>query len=387
VSSNAHAIRATLAVIAVTFSSGCRVLAALIEADPSAGTAPDASPSVQTCGAWSYTPKTFDPCDLPAPSASLDLSDGEWLFDTNSGALTGPDANATFPASRLITAAEGVEVRAVSVDRIALAAAATLYVRGKRPLILASWSDAELLGVVDVTSRPGMPAAGANPDACAGTAAGNGANDLDGAGGGGGGGFGTSGAPGGSGNDGLASAGGAGVASPRPTLRGGCAGGAGGNALRGAGGGGGGAVAIAARNLISLNGVVTAGGAGGGAAQGGRSGGGGGGSGGYVGLAAASIVLGPGSILAANGGGGGGGSDGNPAVVGQDGQPSAIPAAPGAGQGMGSSGGAGGARSTAPKPGTAARRGGGGGGGGVGLVHIDSATQDIDPGAVISPEL
>lgn len=384
--SSAHAIRATLAIIAVAFSSGCRVLAELLEADPSDATAPDALPGDPRCDAWSFAPTTFDPCELPAPSASLDLSDGEWILDTNSGALTGPDANATFPVSALITPHDGVEVRALSVDRLAIATAATLYVRGKRPLILVSWSDAELLGVVDVTSRPGMPAAGANPDVCAGMVAGNGGDDLEGAGGGGGGGFGTRGAPGGSGNNGLVSAGGAGPASTTAMFRGGCAGGTGGNALGGAGGEGGGAVVIAARGLVSLNGIVTAGGAGGGAARGGRGGGGGGGSGGYVGLAAASVVLGPGAILAANGGGGGGGSDGSPAVVGQDGQPAAIPAAPGAGQGMGSSGGAGGARSSAPKPGTAARRGGGGGGGGVGLVHIDSATQEIDPGAVISPE-
>ncbi len=384
--SGAYSTRATLVVIVSSaLCGGCRVLAELVEADPSDATAPDASSNVPICDAWSHTPQTFDPCAIPEPSAPLELSDGTWMFDTNSGALTGPDDNATFPTSALITPSGGVEVRAVSVERLVVSPTATLYVRGKRPLILVSWSDADLRGVIDVTSRPGMPAAGANPEGCAGAAAGPGSNDLEGAGGGGGGGFGTSGAIGGTGRDGLAGAGRAGGASPTGMFRGGCAGGVGGNALRGAGGEGGGAIVIAAREHVTLNGIITAGGAGGGAAQGGRGGGGGGGSGGYVGLAAASVVLGPGAILAANGGGGGGGSDGTPAMAGRDGQPAAIPAAPGAGQGMGSSGGAGGALDSAPKPGTASHRGGGGGGGGVGIVRIDSPTQDIDPGAVISP--
>lgn len=381
------AARTTLALVALSaLGSGCRVIVELIETDPHDGTAPDAMlPSDPRCGAWNHAPDTFDPCDVPTPSMSLELGDGVWTFDTNSGSLTDPDDNATFPTSALITAKSGIEARALSVERLSLSAAATLLVRGKRPLIMVSWSDADLRGVIDVTSRSGTSAAGSNPDACAGTTAGTGADNVEGAGGGGGGGFGTNGAAGGSGDDGLATAGGAGAAAPIATFRGGCAGGAGGNALHGVAGDGGGAVVIAARELVTLNGVVTAGGAGGGAAQGGRAGGGGGGSGGYVGLAAASVVLGPYAIVAANGGGGGGGSDGSPATVGQDGQPAAMAAAPGPGQGMGSSGGAGGARGVAPKPGTASHRGGGGGGGAVGIVRFDSPLQDIDPSAVISP--
>lgn len=377
----------TLVLVASSaLGSGCRLIAEVLETDPRDGTAPDALlPSDPRCGAWNHAPETFDPCDVPAPNMSLELGDGVWAFDTNSGSLTDPDHNATFPASALITAQSGIEARALSVERLSLSAAATLLVRGKRPLIMVSWSDADLRGVIDVTSRPGMPAAGSDPDACAGATAGTGADDVEGAGGGGGGGFGTIGAAGGSGDDGLATAGDAGAAAPIATFRGGCSGGAGGNALHGAGGEGGGAVVIAARELVTLNGVVTAGGAGGGAARGGRSGGGGGGSGGYVGLAAPSVVLGPSAIIAANGGGGGGGSDGSPATAGQDGQPAATAAAPGAGQGMGSDGGAGGARGSAPKPGAASHRGGGGGGGAVGIVRLDSPVQEIDPGAVISP--
>lgn len=377
----------TLALIAlIASSSGCRVIAELIETDSRDGMLPDAMlPTDPRCEAWTHAPETFDPCDLPAPSMSLDLGDGVWLFDTNSGALTDPDDNATFPASALITARSDIEARALSVERFSMSAGATLYVRGKRPLIIVSWSDAEVRGVLDVTSRAGMSAAGSNPGACADTIAGTGADNAQGAGGGGGGGFGTSGAAGGSGDDGLAIAGGGGAAASIAAFRGGCSGGDGGNPLHGAGGDGGGALVIAARELVTLTGVVTAGGGGGGAARGGRGGGGGGGSGGYVGLAAASVVLGPSAIVAANGGGGGGGSDGSPAVAGQDGQPSAIAATAGAGQGMGSDGGAGGVHSIVPKPGSSSSRGGGGGGGAVGIVRIDSPLQDIDASAVISP--
>lgn len=376
-----------LAGVALSALGGCRVIAEWIEAEPHQGAITDATlPNDPRCTAWSFRPESFEPCDVPAPSASLDLGDGSWTFDTNSGALTDPDDNATFPTSALLATADGVEVRAVSVEQFALSEAATLYVRGKRPLLLVSWSDADLRGIVDVTSRPGIPAAGANPDVCAATAAGVGEDDAEGAGGGGGGGFGASGAAGGSGHDGLAAPGDAGAAAPVITYRGGCPGAAGGNALRGGGGDGGGAVIIAARELVALTGVVTAGGAGGGAAQGGRAGGGGGGSGGYVGLAAASIVLGSTAIVAANGGAGGGGADGSPAAAGQNGQPSATPALPGDGQGMGSSGGAGGAQSSAANAGTASRRGGGGGGGGVGIVRLDTSSADIDPGALLSPE-
>jgi hypothetical protein len=382
----AYRIRTMLVLVAASvLGSGCRVLVELVESDPH-DVAPDAHGVTDPgCDTWTHAPETFDPCAVPAPAAPLELGDGAWTFDTNSGALTDPDANATFPASALIATYDGIEARALSVARLSVSPGATIYVRGKRPLIVVSWSDADIRGVVDATSRPGLPAAGANPDACAATAAGRGADNTEGAGGGGGGGFGSAGAAGGTGTDGAAMAGRAGAAAAMPTFRGGCAGGDGGNTLHGAGGDGGGAVMIAARELVTLNGVVTAGGAGGGGARGGRGGGGGGGSGGYVGLSAPSVVLGPTAILAANGGGGGGGSDGSPAAPGQDGQPSAIAAAPGAGQGMGSDGGAGSARAVAPKPGIASRRGGGGGGGAVGVVRIDSPVPNIDAAAVTSP--
>lgn len=376
------ALRLALASLAVT-GGGCRLIVELVETNPQHDPSPDAmSLTDPRCTTWSHTSETFEPCELPTPTASLELGDGIWTLDTNSGSLTDPNDDASFPASALITA-QGIEARVVSIERFSLASGATLNVRGKRPLIIATWSDADIAGLIDLTSRSRAPAAGANPDACG--SSGNGADNTEGAGGGGGGGFATNGAPGGSGADGLGAAGGAGAAAPAITLRGGCAGGVGGNALHGIAGDGGGAIEIAAREQIVLDGAITAGGAGGGAAQGGRGGGGGGGSGGYVGLSAMTIILGPSAIIAANGGGGGGGSDGSPASGGQDGQPSTTAATGGPGQGMGSGGGAGGARGSVPKPGIASHRGGGGGGGSVGVVKLDASVATLPATAVISP--
>lgn len=377
-------LRAALAVAALLAgTSGCRVLVELVESDEAPR--PDGLAGDASCDAWSFAPAGLDPCTLAVPTAAMSLGDGVWTFDTNSGALTDPAQDATFPTSVLVVPAGGVEVRAVSVDHFVMTAGAVLRVSGKRPLVIVSWSSAEIAGVVDATSRPGEPAGGADPDACADVLASPGEDDAEGGGGGGGGGFGTSGAPGGSGNDGLGSAGGGGAAGVSGGLRGGCSGAAGGNATGGPGGAGGGAVVVAAREQVAVSGAITAGGAGGAGARGGRGGGGGGGAGGYVGLAAASIVLGPDAVLAANGGGGGGGSDNNPALPGQDGAASVTPAAAGAGEGMGGGGGAGGARDAPAVAGKNARRGGGGGGGGVGRIVIDSPDIEIDPSAVLSP--
>ena len=375
----------TLAIAMSIAGSGCRLVVELIETDSGDGSSmPDAADELG-CENWSYAPETFDPCAVPRSTGALELGDGEWLYDTNTGVLTDPSQNATTPTSELISAQGGIEARALSVDRFSMSGAASLRVRGNRPLIVVSWSTAELQGLIDVTSRAGDAAAGSNPDACAAAAAGTGADNGEGAGGGGGGGFGTNGGTGGNGDDGGAAGGRGGLADSSGTLRGGCRGGDGGNTLHGAGGNGGGAVVIAARDVLTLTGVISAGGAGGGAAQGGRSGGGGGGSGGYLGLAGATVNIGSTAIIAANGGGGGGGSDGTPALAGQDGQASVTAATPGAGQGMGSSGGAGGALGIAPKPGIASHRGGGGGGGAVGVVRIVSPQRDVDTNAVISP--
>ncbi len=368
-------------------SGGCRLVVELAEHDVSHGDArDDASDDVGPgCVAWSYQPVYFDPCTIPAPSSSLALGPGMWSFDTTSGALTSPAQNATLPASTLVTLSGGSEVRLVSVEAFDLAAGAELRVTGKRPLLLVSWSTAIVSGTLDVSSAVDGLAAGADPTSCA--AAGDGGNDTEGAGGGGGGGLATAGAAGGTGNNTLAAGGLGGLAQPTPTmLRGGCPGGSGGNpATAGLGGSGGGAVHLTARDRLEVTGSLIAGGGGGGAAQGGRGGGGGGGAGGHLGLEAAPIVIGGTATLAANGGGGGGGCDMNPASPGQAGQPTAIAATGGAGEGMGAKGGAGAARATSAIGGTSARRGGGGGGGGVGVVRMLGHDLRLAPGAVVSP--
>jgi hypothetical protein len=376
------ALRALAAAVLLVSSGGCRLLVELAESDPAHGGAEvDAGPIEPGCAAWSFAPAALDPCALPLPGPSLVLGDGAWLYDTTLGALTDAVGDVTFPASALVTPADGVEVRALLVDGFELAPGAVLRVVGRRPLVLVAWSSARVAGTLDATSHAGEPAAGADPDHC--TAAPAVAGTADGEGGGGGGGG--AGADGGDGNGGAASGGAGGGAPSLIAVAGGCAGGAGGNSLAGAGGPGGGAVYVAARERVILAGTIGAGGAGGGAAQGGRSGGGGGGAGGFIGVAAPVIDVGGAAIVAANGGGGGGGSDGSPALPGDDGQPDASPARPGDGQGMGGAGGAGGAGASEPVAGERARRGGGGGGGGAGRVVLQGATIIVAPGAVISP--
>ncbi len=216
--------RAAALVGALATASGCRLLVELVEteetvADVDGGVdGPGADP---TCGTWTVAPAGLDACDLPAPGPTLALGAGVWTFDTNSGALTDPDADASFPTSALLTPAGGPEVRVVSVASFALATGAELRVRGRRPLVVAAWSVAELDGHLDATSRLDAPAAGADPDACATAAARPGADHVEGGGGGGGGGAAEIGAPGGTGNDGAAAAGaGGGAAAPPTTPRG-----------------------------------------------------------------------------------------------------------------------------------------------------------------------
>ncbi len=384
----------TCGAVAVTSTAaGCRALVELVETDEAAQAGvdadvrdPDARIPNPACDRWTFAPRYVDPCDLPVPTGELVLGDGVWTYDTNSGALTDPDQDATFPASALLTPVGSAQLRVISADVITIAAGATLRVSGSRPLLLVSWSSVTIDGTLDASSRAGASAAGADPDACAATAAVPGTEDLEGGGGGGGGGFGTAGADGGTGNDGLATGGtGGGGPGAAGVLRGGCAGAVGGNPLAGLGGPGGGAVHVLALGTATISGTITAGGAGGLGSQGGRSGGGGGGSGGHAGVEAAAVNILAGAIIAANGGGGGGGSDNGVALPGQDGTASAVAASAGGGQGMGIGGGAGAARDTGPGPGGNARRGGGGGGGGVGVVVLLGAVLDVDGAAVISP--
>ncbi len=378
--------------------SGCQLLADFIETDIS-DEAPDAAfgdaagdgdaalliDANVDCSTWSYTPEHFDPCEIAPPSGSLVLTPGLWTYDTNSGALTDPNLDATFPASSLMAQTDGPEARVLSADSIEVQAGAELRAAGKRPLIMVSWSTLEVDGILDVTSRPVIAGAGADPTEC--PVATPGADSADGAGGGGGGGFGSDGADGGAGLDGASAAGAHSDASGTPTaVRGGCAGARGGNASGGQGGSGGGALQLTARQSIAIRNTLRAGGGGGGGAQGGRGGGGGAGSGGFIGLQAPVVTLTEAAVLAANGGGGGGGCDNHNANPGQEGQADAVAALGGEGEGQGEPGGPGAYIDTAAGPGEDSSRGGGGGGGGVGFVLVWADTFDADDSAVVSPE-
>jgi hypothetical protein len=380
-------IRPLAIALVLSTSSGCRALAELVEREPEDELALDAATDGPPCDPWTFMPAGLDPCVLPQPSGgAIALTTGRWSYDTNSGSLTDPDQNASFPSSSLVRALDGTELRVVSAEALVVDPDAVLEIRGSRPLLLLSWSDARIAGAIDATSHPDAPAAGSDPSACDGARATPGGDDPEGAGGGGGGGLGLAGASGGAGNATLTAGGQGGAAATPPiALRGGCDGGRGGNALGGAGGAGGGAIAIVARHRLDVSGVITAGGAGGGPAQGGRSGGGGGGSGGVILLSAPAVSLAATTVLAANGGGGGGGSDGSPALPGQAGRPGADPSSGGSGQGMGGDGGDGGAANNAAVAGTSPRRGGGGGGGAIGVIVLSGTEVLVDDSAVVSP--
>jgi hypothetical protein len=375
-----------LAALMVICAGGCRALVELIEAEEDGpagdgGVGPDASVDCT----WPFQPERFDPCAIPSPGEPLILGPGEWWYDTNSGALTDPALDAWFPASALIVQPGGVEIRVVSADAVDLQEGAILRATGKRPLVLVSWSDLTVAGVVDVGSRPGSAGAGADPETCPDADRQDGENSGDGAGGGGGGGFGSPGARGGDGNAGDADGGDGGDPLSLPgALRGGCPGGDGGNQSAGDGGPSGGAVHLVARDTLTIAGIVTAGGSGGGGSTGNRGGGGGGGSGGMIELEAGTVRLARTGVLASNGGGGGGGGDGGVALPGEDGRAAAAPARGGLRQGMGADGGDGAFADVAAERGEMANRGGGGGGGGTGFIVIRSATID-DAGAVLSP--
>jgi hypothetical protein len=286
-------------------------------------------------------------CPDPAPTSEL--------------AVVGPQAIDTGTDPACVTMRSGtVEVCAIVRGSIEIAAAATLRVVGPRPLVLASMSTISVLGAIDAASYLGKPAgAGGDPQPCQLIA------PPAGAGGGAGGSFGGNGGNGGSGGS---------MAPPRVTtlteIRGGCAGGIGGDKGAQPAGSGGGAIYLIARDSILISGRINASGAGGGGADNSiTSGGSGGGAGGLIGLDAPSIS-GAGTLFA-NGGGGGGG--GGLFIAGKPGTESTDAKSPGLG-GSGSGGGDGGDGSVGTTlDGASGLNGpsgaGGGGGGGAGAIY------------------
>ena len=363
--------------------------------------APDVDVAVDVSLCTTWMPRHFDACTIPAPTGPLNIS-GDSTFNTDTGML-----DATTPAGASITQASGPDVYVLSVDGVTIEATGTLHVIGSKPLIIASWQAASVAGTIDAGSSAMQIGAGSNPATCSATAAQPGqiAVSTGGSGGGGGGGFGGHGGHGGTGDNPQGPLGGAGGASqsvPRVVI-GACSGAASGAAGPGdsgdpnatsPGGAGAGAIELASRVSIAITGHVRAGGAGGGGAPtGSAAGGGGGGAGGYLGFDAATISF-DGATIAANGGGGGGSAPfAGTGMAGQDGQPSAAPAAGGPLSTCSEPGMAGGAGAT-PDGASSANPvescGGAGGGGGVGFVLTwgtvtQSGTPTISPAAQAGP--
>ena len=339
------------------------------------------------CTQWTPKPQHFEPCDIPQPTESLELTMGIYTYNTDNGVLTDPVGGTSTPTNQMI--ASGM---LISVDNLTIATGSTLRVIGAAPLIVASWTDIEVIGNIDAGSTLLEAGGGANPATeCAAHAPTPGM--AGGAGGGGGGGASFQGA-GGNGGDGDNNAqnGTGGVPVAAPLLLGGCRGadGGAGNVPGGPGGSGGGAFQLTARAAITIGGQLTAGGAGGAAGQTNDDGGGGGGggAGGMIGLEGATIAINTAAIVATNGGGGGEGGDNDPAQAGTDGTATAT-RAPGGNQNTGGNGGAGsgGITLTGGVGGAdnGAGGGGGGGGGAAGFITVRSPAVTKGTLPVISP--
>jgi hypothetical protein len=389
------------------------------DADPNAPdanpNAPDANPNapdaqvIAFCG-WEYDPVYFDPCMDPSATLNplnLDMANdpmnGEppYIYNTNgAGTLSDPMGNFVTHTSTVV----GTN-RILWTSSFNIASAARLRVIGDMPLVIASKSTIDIDGALSVASLfpsdtlVAREGAGTEPLACATTPAAPGESCSHGGAGGGGGAFSGDGGKGGNAAVGRDCAGAAGTGSVGGTggglaaipaiLRGGCAGGRGGEGdgtdKFGIGGPGGGAVHLTAVTTLRVTGRIHAGGAGGRKATGNRAAGGGGGSGGMIGLEAATIEL-TGGVISANGGGGGGGGNGAGALDGDDALPTGAQAEGGDPENQGTKGGDGGwvdDANGASVPGQA-ERGGGGGGGGAGYILT---YQDSTPtlGATISP--
>jgi hypothetical protein len=353
------------------------------------------------CSSWTPAPKHFKPCAVGAPTAGLSLSTpGVWIYNTDTGWLTDPNASGTSPQNKKLTLGS-VVVRVVSVTSFVLAKGVTLRAKGNLPLVLAAWTSATVDGTIDASSARDLMSgkqtlgAGGNAAVCSTGAPTAGKSSSGKGGGGGGGGFGEDGGDGGDGDGGSAVKGSLGASAPAPLsmVRGGCPGAKGGASGGGSSGWGGGALQITARAAITVTGKLLAGASGGnGGVTLSSGGGGGGGSGGYLGLEAPTVTLSS-AILAANGGGGGGGAASNvPGLPGANGQPSAAFAAGGVGAVFGAAGGNGGTGGYKGKltgqAGKSAPIGGGGGGGGGGAGHLVITSSNYnDNNAVISAEV
>lgn len=387
-----------LASLALTSACGFNIPGGSGTPDDATGSDGNAGDAASICP-WPYEAEYATPCPAKTGPA-IELVTGDAVLDTDAGTLT------SGPVAIDILGEVIADVFVVWTTGLTIGTEADLRVTGSLPVVFISTGaitiDGDLDGAGDADSPVvGDNPAGANPPECDAAPAGPGQPcAAEGASGGGGGSFALVGGQGGGGGSGrnCAAAGtgpvpggtfGEAVMTRPPNLRGGCAGGAGGESLdngaaAGRAGSGGGAIALVARETITISGVVNVGGAGGGGGKE-RSGGGGGGSGGMIVLEATTITITIDGRVAANGGGGGGGADGGTADEGSDGEDSVMPAGGGAKAGSGTDGGKGGARADAAQAATISGRGGGGGGGGVGFVRIHSLSGATADPMSVSP--
>ena len=132
---------------------------------PDASVPPDAPDGPDPCQAWSPRPRHFDPCAIPAPSAALLLTAaGDYVYDTDTRTLRDPQNDTISHASGEIPGNPPVVV--VSVDRFVVGGNARLRVVGGKPLLVASWSEISVDGLIDVSSNTTGPGAGANTGTC-----------------------------------------------------------------------------------------------------------------------------------------------------------------------------------------------------------------------------
>ena len=254
---------------------------------------------------------------------------------------------------------------------------------GSRPLVLVATQTISITGTLTASSFRQFDIVGAGAD-MPGCTAGAAPTGSSGGAGGSFGGMGGNGAVAGT----AASAGMAGASFVPTTLRGGCSGQDGADAVAplgpGAKGRGGGALYLIANTSITIAGTLSANGSGGtGGGTGDSAGGGGGGSGGFIGLDTPSLMV-TGSVLANGGGGGEGSSTQNPGASGQDTSTATVAAAGGAGgTSFGTDGGDGSVGAQLAGENGAAQctntcttpLSGGGGGGGAGIIKLYRATS------------
>jgi hypothetical protein len=331
--------------------------------------------------------------ELDEVDDAIDI-DGETIFDTDTGAITGALARppGVGIAEGIVFGTDEFQGAPLGVfwfSALTIDTSATITFTGSRAAVFVVETSATIAGTIDGTGgqctdvRCAGPGGGTGMPSGSGCGiGGNGATAMAADGGGGGGGGGEGGARGGTGTNGP-SAGGLGGAScldasGEPLVGGsGGGGGAPGAAMMlSSGGGGGGAFQLTALERITIAGTITMGGGGGAGGSGmlpdlNSGGGAGGGAGGTILLESLIVEMAPTTTLAANGGGGGGG--GGNGVVGTPGDPgpaSITPARGGQGANSGGDGGHGGAKGDAAEPGSNANNNAGGGGGGTGRIFV-----------------